>query len=361
MRTDEEDVSLQNSSMRVLVILDGGGVQGGHVVQAESTVAALRALGLSVGLARDTNVDLRAYDVLHSFGAPAGVLRRARSEGLGVVVSPIWWSASYTTGQSTTNRLGRTLFGARIAHSAARRGIHETARRLREPLVRKALTFELADLLLPNSELEASQIRADLGVTTPMHIVPNAIDDGVFTPPASSSARTGVLCVARIEPHKNQLRLIDALRGSGIPLTLAGFFHPDHAAYVQRCRRRAEPSVDFMIDAGRDELVRLYRSAAVHVLPSWFETTGLSSLEAAASGCAVVTTDRGFAREYFDDLALYCNPGKRGSIRNAVERALVEGQRPGLREHVVQNYTWEEAAHRTVEGYHAALKHRARN
>jgi glycosyltransferase involved in cell wall biosynthesis len=227
--------------------------------------------------------------------------------------------------------------------------------------VLKALTFELADLLLPNSKLEAHQIKIDLGVTTPMHVVPNAIDVRMFTPPTLNTRRAGVLCVGRVEPHKNQLGLIDALRGSGVPLTIAGFRHPDHADYVQKCRQHADDSVDFMFDANRDNLVALYRSAAVHVLPSWFETTGLSSLEAAATGCAVVTTNRGFAREYFEDLALYCDPGSPRSIRQAVERALAEGPHAGLRERVVGRYTWDEAARQTVEGYRLALETRPPN
>jgi len=37
----------------------------------------------------------------------------------------------------------------------------------------------------------------------------------------------------------------------------------------------------------------------VHMLPSWFETTGLSSIEAAVMHCNIVITDKGDTREYF--------------------------------------------------------------
>ncbi|MBK7308934.1 MAG: glycosyltransferase [Chitinophagaceae bacterium] len=40
-------------------------------------------------------------------------------------------------------------------------------------------------------------------------------------------------------------------------------------------------------------LANYYARARVHVLPSWFETCGLSSLEAAAMGCNIVITARG--------------------------------------------------------------------
>jgi glycosyltransferase involved in cell wall biosynthesis len=99
------------------------------------------------------------------------------------------------------------------------------------------------------------------------------------------------------------------------------------------------------------ELVEVYRRAAVHVLPSLFETTGLVSLEAAAAGCAVVTTDRGYAREYFGELAYYCDPRRRDSIRSAVADALSGGPSPELRARVLSCYTWRHAAVATAAAY----------
>ena len=69
------------------------------------------------------------------------------------------------------------------------------------------------------------------------------------------------------------------------------------------------------------ELAPLYRASKVHALPSWSETTGLVSLEAALCGCNIVTTDRGYTRDYFGDMAWYCDPYDNRSIRRAVEAA----------------------------------------
>ena len=347
--------------MRVLILLNRGGVGGGHVVQATKTAERLQDLGIDAALSEELEHDFRGVDIVHAFAAPAEVLRQARAGGAAIVVSPIWVSADYryARASSRSSRLGGALRGARIAHSAIRRGIDETARRLREPLTQKALLFELADLLLPNSLLEARQIRADLGVTTPVHVVPNGFDEHVFTPPESDTPRTGVAVVGRIEPHKNQLGLIRELEGTGIPLTIVGSVHPDHTAYGDLCRRTVDESVTFV--PGGDQLaVRdVYRSALVHAMPSWFETTGLSSLEAAATGCAVVTTDRGYAREYFGEHAAYCDPGVKGSIRQAVRNALAQGPPGSLRPFVLERFTWTHAAKATLEGYEIALRVRA--
>ena len=205
-----------------------------------------------------------------------------------------------------------------------------------------------------SSDLEARQIRSDLAVSTPMHVVPNAVDHRWFTP-TEGSERHGVAYVGRIEPHKNQLGLIRELRGTGIHLVIAGPPHPHHASYEAECRTAADETVTFDPGGGPAEVRDIYRRAAVHVLPSWFETTGLVSLEAAATGCGVVTTNRGYVRDYFEDLVAYCDPGKRGSIRGAVESALQHGASSALRERILQNFTWDHTARATLRAYEVAL------
>jgi glycosyltransferase involved in cell wall biosynthesis len=99
------------------------------------------------------------------------------------------------------------------------------------------------------------------------------------------------------------------------------------------------------------ELSALYRRARVHVVPSWFETTGLVSLEAALSGCSIATTDRGYAGEYFDRFAWYLDPGKEGSILQAVRGAWDDPPSPELRERILDRYTWSHVARATLAAY----------
>ena len=338
------------------MVANSGGVMGGHSVQARNTAQALRELGADVTLKEGLDDRDRAYDVVHTFGASNWVVRAGRRASAAVVATPIWWSAEYLTTGGRPPRLSHRLeFAARISFSAARRGVPETARRLRQRFDAAALALEAADLLLPNSRSEAQQIQDDLGVSTPMHVVPNAVDQEWFTPPEESAHRVGVAYVGRIDPHKNQLGLIRELRGTGIAVVIVGPSHPHHAKYAERCHKEADEFVTFSPGGGPREVREVYRRAAVHVLPSWFETTGLVSLEAAATGCAVVTTNRGYVKEYFGDLVTYCDPGRRGSIRTAVEAALAEGPSRALRQMVIENYTWEHAARATLAGYELAL------
>ena len=94
-----------------------------------------------------------------------------------------------------------------------------------------------------------------------------------------------------------------------------------------------------------------YQAAKVHALPSWFETCGLSSLEAAAMGCNITITEKGFTREYFGDDAFYADPGDTESIFNTVEKASQSVFREELQQNILDKYTWKRAAAITAEAY----------
>ncbi|OGO36010.1 MAG: hypothetical protein A2W35_14975 [Chloroflexi bacterium RBG_16_57_11] len=79
------------------------------------------------------------------------------------------------------------------------------------------------------------------------------------------------------------------------------------------------------------------------------------SLEAAAAGCRVVTTSIGSAQDYFGDLAWYCYPNDRSSIRKAVEQALQAPSSDTLRRRVLTEFTWERAAQATLHSYQQVL------
>jgi glycosyltransferase involved in cell wall biosynthesis len=220
--------------------------------------------------------------------------------------------------------------------------------------------WSMADMLLPNAEGEAAHIRSDLGVLTESCVVPNAIDVDLFKPHFLDPRPEGtVICVGRVEPHKNQLGLIRAMRGTtGVNLTIVGPPHPHHQAYYARCREESGSEVTMIAEVPHEDLPDLYAQHRTHVLPSWYETTGLVSLEAAASGCTVVTTSRGHAREYLASDAWYCDPAHPASIRRAVEAAVAAAPSPPLLERISTHYTWSHTARATLDAYETVLRRR---
>jgi glycosyltransferase involved in cell wall biosynthesis len=336
---------------------------GGHVVQLDMTAKYVEAVpGVSVRVERGEEPDLCGIDVVHGMGLQTRHIREARILGIPVCLSVVYSAKDYRTGvlvrgDWSETALSRARAASSLALAAVRGGHHRKCEKFNEFTVTMKANFESADLLLPNSQLEADQIIADLNVSTPMRVVPNAVDPGLFSVQTPWNERDGVLYVARLEPHKNQLRLIEALRDTSVRLTIVGPPHPHHPRYAEKVRVAADraANVDLIDHVPHDELGPLYNAARVHVVPSGFETTGLVSLEAALCGCNVVTTELGYAREYFEDLAWYCRPDDPASIRAAVLAALASPPRDALRTRILERYTWAHTAAATVEAYREVL------
>jgi glycosyltransferase involved in cell wall biosynthesis len=61
-------------------------------------------------------------------------------------------------------------------------------------------------------------------------------------------------------------------------------------------------------------------SASIYVLPAYYEPFGLSVLEAALSGCALVLGDIPSLREIWRDAALFVAPDDHASLARAIRR-----------------------------------------
>ncbi len=332
-----------------------GDVPGGHRSQLDKTAAALRILGVTVGVSHAATADLAGVDVVHGFNLSTQQIRAARRAGAKVVTSTIYWSIDYRQDQRPWR--ARARMGLVLLAASLRGRYRDKCRAVTAVIDNQVLGYEMADLLLPNSAAEAELVRRELSVTTPMMVVPNAVDETLFTPPPDGAARpVDVLFRGRFEPHKNQLGFIRAMRGTPWRTVVAGPPHPDHPEYYRQCVREATGNVHVEPPVEEQALPELYRQSVVHVLPSWFETTGLVSLEAALCGCRVVTTNRGFARDYFGEDASYCDPARPASIRRAVADAMAAPPpSSALRDRVLGHFTWRQTAAATLAAYERAL------
>lgn len=353
--------------MRVLIWDNiGEDFVGGNREQRVRTAEALRALGVAVTEYEGTDPVFAGHDVMHAFGLGIGGLRAARRYGIPIALSTIFhpyggwprpctaaerWRWARTRYRESAKAFRETWRGRNVAYCSGRLAGRHRAR----------VRFEMADLLLPNSRSEADTIVEQLGVTTPQHVVPNAADPARFDfdPQADDGERRYVTLVGRIEKLKNQLGLIEAMRTRDYPVMIVGpAKNRQNEQYLARCRRRATANIEFVGPRTGDDLVAVYRKTKVHALPSDSETTGLVSLEAALCGANVVTTDRGYARDYFGDLAWYCRSNSPASIRAAVDAAYAAPFRSALRDKIRAQYTWEAAAKATRAGYEKLLNER---
>ncbi|HEV2641206.1 MAG TPA: glycosyltransferase family 4 protein, partial [Candidatus Elarobacter sp.] len=327
--------------MRVLLVVrpDAHAKPGGDLVHAERTATALHALGTDADLVATLAPDPRGYDVAHVFGVFEPATARAqidavRAHRAPLALSPIWLDlrAFFATAPHVERALE-----ARTVPEVERRlaTLHRVEPELpwrgsiarnadRRLAAQRALVLD-ADVLLPASEVEAYLYGERLRVASvPYVVAPLGVDDDAFSV-ERPRVRAGVLCAGRIEPKKNQAALLYALRDADVDVTLVGNAHD--AGYLALCRRWATARTRFVEHAPHDEVVRMMANAAVHAHPSWLESPGLSSLEAAATGARIVAGDRGCEREYFGSDVDYADPADPATIRAAVLRALERGPR----------------------------------
>jgi glycosyltransferase involved in cell wall biosynthesis len=325
---------------------------GGGENQLVQTGRHLEAHGIRVGLFSPWTDRLESARLLHLFGMSREGLelaRLARSRGVPVVISPICW---YQPRAILALESGLTRKAAGLSAWCLR----SIAPRL--PSWRREL-LNIADVVLPNSVAEADQLTRLFRVAAErVRVVPNGVLPAFGTAsPDFFRERWGpdpfVLSVGRIEPRKNTLGLIRAVGTLGLPMIQIGDPVPGHDGYARECRRAGEGFVTWMGRLDHDDplLASVYAAARVFALPSWFETPGLSALEAALSGCAVAITLYGSTREYFGDLVAYCRPDRPDEIRRAIWGLWDRGPDPRLAPRVATHYLWPIVVQITAEVY----------
>jgi glycosyltransferase involved in cell wall biosynthesis len=325
---------------------------GGGENQLVQTGRSLEAHGVRVRLFSPWTDRLESARLLHLFGMSReglALARLARTRRVPLALSPICWYQPRAMAALEPD-LPRKALGL------AAWCLRSIAPRI--PSWRREL-LHLADVVLPNSNAEAGQLTRLFGIPRErLRVVPNGVlpDFGTASPDPFRE-RLGpnpfILSVGRIEPRKNTLSLVRAVRSLGLPLVHIGESVPGHHAYARECRRAGEGSVSWLGRLDHDDplLASAYAAARVFALPSWFETPGLSALEAALAGCAVAITPFGSTREYFGGLATYTRPHRPDEIRRALRTCWDHGPDSRLAPRVATHYLWPNVAQITAEVY----------
>jgi glycosyltransferase involved in cell wall biosynthesis len=123
------------------------------------------------------------------------------------------------------------------------------------------------------------------------------------------------------DPAKNIAALCAAARSIEWPIVVAGDTSgPDGAAQVP-------DGVEALGRLGplevRDRLAR----ASIYAMPAKYEPFGLSILEAALSGCALVLGDIPSLREHWDGAALFVAPGDEGALASTLAGLIADTPR----------------------------------
>ncbi len=297
------------------------------------------------------------FDILHVIGAIKcclGLMKVANNKGVKIVLDPIFFS---------------TLQRALHEHGNLARKIEACGRHLTKVLFpyfpsdrRKMLL--LADAVISNSYVELRQIERLFAISgEKMHVIPNCVDSDfehgekdLFI--SKYNIKDFILSVGRIEPRKNQLNLIRALKDLGAPLVIVGNPVSDYMEYYEVCKKERDDRVVFIDRIDHDDplLKSAYKACQCFVSQGWFETPGLAALEAGLAGANVATTDKGCTKEYFRDYVEYFDPSSLKSIRTAVEKAAGKGSNDLFKEYIKKEFLWKVAAHKNIQVYNKILR-----
>ncbi|MCL4487023.1 MAG: glycosyltransferase family 4 protein [Chloroflexi bacterium] len=170
-----------------------------------------------------------------------------------------------------------------------------------------------------------------------------------------------VLLVSTVEPRKNIVALVDALRllkERGCPHRLLiagrkGWLFQGTFDHIEQTGMESE--VDFLDYVPEAELRALFAACDAFVYPSLYEGFGLPPLEAMACGAPVIASNTSSLPEILGDAALLVNPRNTGEIADAVERVVTssnlqaELRAKGLKQ--AAKFSWERAARETLAVY----------
>jgi glycosyltransferase involved in cell wall biosynthesis len=356
-------------------------VGGGDKVQVENTAKELRKLGVEVDISTDLNADLTKYDLVHIFQldwyAEAYLhAKNAKSCNKPIVLSPIHHSMKEVKKYDDDyafgfRRVSKILFKDQFKRDTFKNLYRSffDYRKIRPTLlsVVKGLknlhteTLKMADVVFVQTGLEAKDLVETYGVPIKWEMIPNGVGENFINRENFTNGlgiENYILCVGRIEPRKNQLSIIKAvdhlreITGENLKVVFIGVKSiQKHKEYVGKFDQALKeyPWVLHIEKVPYEEIPTYYHFAKVCVSASWFETTGLTSLESLFCGTnAVAAGDR--AKEYLGNKASYCDPSDISSIEQAIIKEY-QAARPSITSDMLSEYTWENAAKKSLNVY----------
>ncbi len=325
---------------------------GGGEMLLLKTREHLQKLNCQISLFNMWEDHLTKNDILHVFGSVKeayGLMQTAKSIGTKIVHSPIIW---YTW---------RNAFGIFYRPKERMLCILRQCGKTFLPIIpsmRKKM-MEAADIVLASTRMEADQIkRYFLIPEKKIRVVTYGTDEyfahankEVFI--KKYALQNFILTVGRIEPRKNHLNLIRAMKGIDRKLVIIGEPVSHYQDYYQKCREEADSNVIFLgaLPQNSNELRSAYAACDVFVLPSWCESPGLSALEAGLAGAKIVLTSGGTTKEYFKDMVEYLEPSSVTDIKNKIFYALEQKKSDLLKEYIQKRFLWQYTAQQTMEVY----------
>ena len=274
-------------------------VPGGGEQQLTAYRNHLPAAGMTASLYDQWNPCIADYDVFHFFSVMPGSIQlvdHVKKQGLPVVISPNLWVTSHTRDNYPHQDIASLL--------------------------------PIADAIVVNSDMEAEALSEVYSLPkSRFKTVYNGVERD-FLEPADPDLFAShfkihskfILNVANVEPRKNQLAFLKALK-SFPELMLVTIGHIRDQNYARQCNEAAGSQFRFLGPLPYNSL--LLRSGIAgcrfFAMPSTLETPSIAALEAFVSGAPLLITREGSTTEYFGESVVYIDPNSMPSMRAGIE------------------------------------------
>lgn len=325
---------------------------GGDAVEARLLAERLRQMGVDVGVRFGGEVSQAdAYYVVNSLDLTA--LSRIQ-RGMGG--TPYVWLPIHHDFQAMSRYLTDRL-GLPFSLPASAWPAMLTARYggvVGRPFLSVTRAFGRgAAAIVVRTQREAASLERDLGLV-PDLVIPPSLPSGCVAPQIQRDI--DVLVVGRIEPLKNQVRVVRALSDAeGLEICVVGAESDRHRGYAVQLRNAAARSQAHVTLTGAlppAETAKLYRRAKVVVIASLFESFSLVALEAITSGCRLAVSDAVGALDVIEGQSRVFNPYDIWDMKQAIILALKD---PG-RARVNFQLDYERQANSVLQALIGAMK-----
>ena len=177
-----------------------------------------------------------------------------------------------------------------------------------------------------------------------------------------------ILYVGDITWNKNVPRLIEAVNTIEIPLVIVGkalsdkelgktdrknLWNQDLFKVEQLIKQNKE--IFRLGFVPEEDLIKLYNSARVFLMPSLYEGFGLPVLEAMSCGCPVITSKDGSLEEVGGEAVFYVDAHNTNSIASGVKEVFIDSKKQielkkkGLVQ--AKKFSWKKTAEETIKVY----------
>lgn len=257
----------------------------------------LKKHGLIVDIYGPYSQDIESYDVILHFSVDAGgleLLRQIKRANKPIVLYP---NLHYTK-STESNRLPIEEY------------------------------INLVDAIIFKSLSEKKNLCKPFIITEEkIHIVPNFINENIIKAAPKElfsklyNIENYAICMGIIEPAKNQLMAIRAMKTLGIPLVIVGKYRDKE--YYDLCFKESAKENLFIDNLPyHSDVMRSALQGSIMYIELSHEPAGLSALDAGLSGCNLLLSDSEWSHEHFDSYATYANPNSLEDVKKAMENIL---------------------------------------